>query len=366
MKNLKGMGLALCLAVFWLVVAPNTKANEQASNAVVTFAVPVEVPGVVAQILPAGTYRFTTLESTPDRDIIQISSSDGSHVFTTMLGVPNSRLKAPDLITVMFTDRPAADPVALKAWYSPGLLWGDQLVYEKPRATQLARETNGPVLSTSVVQAMSSEAVLKTALIEAVGPGGETVALAQVVDVPPAGTNAPAIAAAPAGGAAVSATGGSTVAVASSPAAEPVVATETTVAAGPVVAATPAAAIPPPATSATPASTDLAAASAPTPIGEPVVTPAPAVSAEPTVAVVPAVAVAPVAPAEPAVASAPVVTAAPTVTAEPVIAPSHDMTTATLPKTASLLPLIGLVGLLMLGAGVLLTTLMRRRAQVSD
>ena len=373
MKLLKGMGIAVCLVVLCLVAAPNTKANEQASNAVVTFTAPVEVPGVGAQILPAGTYRFTTLESTPDRDIIQISSPDGSHVFTTMLGVPNPRLKAPDSITVMFSDRPAADPLALKAWYCPGRISGDQIVYEQPRATQLAKEANEPVLFTSAAQPNSSVEVLKTAVIAAVSPTGETVAMAQVLDAPPVAAPALAVAAVPAVAPMPNLMGGSTVAGATSPATAPEVATETTVASGPAiavapsapaptavttpnVAATPASAIDPAATSATPASTDPAAASAPTPIGEPAVTTAPAVAPAPVVAV------APVAPVEPAVAPASVATAAPTVTAEPAVAPSQEVATSTLPKTASLLPLIGLVGLLMLGAGFLLTGLMKRRA----
>lgn len=350
MKLLKGIGTALCLVVLCLVVAPKAKADDQPANSAVTFAVPVEVPGIDAQILPAGSYRFTVLESAQDRDIIQISSPDGSHVFTTLLGVPNSRLKAPDLITVVFTGRPAADPLALEAWYCPGRTWGDQIVYEKPRAIQLAKETNEPVLSTTVVQAMSSQAVLKTAVIEAVGPGGDTVAIAQVVDAPPAVAPALAVAAAPAGAATVGVTERSTAAVASSTVAAPMVAKET------IVAATPVAEIEPPATSATPATTDPAAASAPTPIGQPAATPVSAF------AVVPVVAVAPVAPTEPAVASAPVAAAAPTVTVEPTVAASPEMATATLPRTASLLPLIGLVGLLMLGAGFLLTSLMKRRA----
>jgi len=372
MKLLKGMGIAVCLVVLCLVVAPNTKADEQASNAVVTFTAPVEVPGVGAQILPAGTYRFTNLESTPDRNIIQISSPDGSHVFTTMLGVPNPHLKAPDSITVMFSNRPAADPLALKAWYCPGCTSGDQIVYEQPRATQLAKEANEPVLSTSVIQPIASVEVLKTAVIAAVSPTGETVAIAQVMDAAPGVAAAPAGAAVPAAAPMPNLVGGSTASVASSPATAPVVATETTVAAGPApavvpaaapapngaieptVAAKPASAVDLPATSATPASTDPAAASAPTPIGEPAVTPVPAVAAVP--------AVAPVAPVEPAVAPAPVATATPTVTAEPAVAPSREVATSTLPQTASLLPLIGLVGLLMLGAGFLLTNLMKRRA----
>ena len=304
---------------------------------------PVEVPGVSAQTLPAGTYLFKALESTADRDIIQVSSPDGSQVFTTMIGIPNSRLKAPDLITVIFTNRPAADPVALKVFYCPGRTWGDQLVYEKPRAAQLAKESNEPVLSTSVVQAMASEAVLKTALVEAVGPDGETVAVAQVVDVP--AVVAPVVAASPA----VSTTEGATVVVASAPAPEitaavaPPPEVESASATEPTVSATPTVAevSPSPAIEPTVA---VAAPPPPAPVTvEPFATPAPAAAPEPVAAAMP-----------PPPAS--------TVTPEPAIAVSPEVATATLPKTASLLPLVGLAGLLLLGSGFLLTSLMKQRA----
>jgi len=364
MKFLKGFGISLCLIVICLLVAPTTKANEQPGNAAVTFGVPVEVPGIGAQILPAGNYLFTALESTPDRDIIQISSPDGSHVFTTMVGVPNSRLKAPDLITVVFTDRPAADPLALKAWYCPGRSWGDTIVYEKPRAIQLAKEANEAVLSTSVAPAHSSIVVLKTAAIDAVSPTGETVALAQVVDAPSGVAPALAVAVVPAATTMPNSAEVPTVAL---PAAEPAVAQGATVASGPAVADTPAAAVTPtaatepPATSTLPATTDPAIASAHATIGEPVATPAPAVSAEPMVAVVPAAAVAPVVPVEPPVEAQPVAVVAPAVAVQPAAAPAPEVASAALPTTASVLPLIGLVGMLMLGLGLLMTGIMRLR-----
>jgi hypothetical protein len=367
MKLLKGIGITLCLIVICLLVAPTTKANEQPGNAVVTFGVPVEVPGIGAQILPAGDYRFTALESSSDRDIIQISSVDGSHVFTTMLGVPNLRLKAPDLITVVYTGRPAADPMALKAWYCPGRTWGDTIVYEKPRASQLAKEANEAVLSTSVALANSSVAVLKTAAIEAVSPSGETVAMAQVVDAPSMVAPALAVAAVPAVATTPNSAEVPTVAAVSLPAAEPAVAVVPVTEPAPAVAdisvaaGTPTAAIGPPAISTPPATADPAAASAPATIGEPVAASAPGVSAEPGVAIVPAVPVAPVVPIEPPVAAEPVATAAPTVTAEPAAAPSNEVATAALPQTASVLPLVGLVGMLLLGVGLLMTGLMRLR-----
>jgi hypothetical protein len=340
MKLLKGIGTGLCVTVLCLVATPKAKAGEQDSKTVVTFAVPVEVPGVGAQTLPAGTYLFKVLDSSPDRDIIQISNPDGTHVFTTFLGVPNSRLKAPDLITVMFTGRPAADPQALEAWYCPGRTWGDQVVYEKTRATQLAKETNGPVLSTPVALASSSVDVLKTAAIEAVNPTGETVAIAQVVDAPlmvaPALNVAtePVVAAAPMPVAAAE----PTVAVATQPAPNTVTTTEPTDPAGPATAV-----VPPPAAEPT-------VADAATPA------PAPPVVVEPTVAETPAAA------PEPVAVEAPPATPAPTATAEPAVAASPEVASATLPSTASILPLIGMVGLLMLGAGFLISSLMKRNA----
>jgi hypothetical protein len=326
MKLLKGIGTGLCVTVLCLVATPKAKAGEQDSKTVVNFAVPVEVPGVGAQTLPAGTYLFKALDSSPDRDIIQISNQDGTHVFATFLGVPNSRLKAPDLITVMFSNRPAADPQALKAWFYPGRMWGDQIVYEKTRATQLAKETNESVLSTSGVLATSSVDVLKSATIEAVNPGGGTVALAQVVDAPPVAAPALAVAAEPA------------------------------ISAVPVVAATPMAAAGPAIAVASPPATETMVATAdplpPAPIAVtgPPSTPASTVTAEPTAAPAPIAAPEPVAVTEPPTAVQPAVSTSPAVAVE------------SLPKTASLLPLIGLVGLLLLGAGFLLSNLLKRRA----
>jgi hypothetical protein len=341
MKLLKGIGIGLCLTVLCLLAAPGANASEQDSKTVVTFSLPVEVPGVSAQILPAGIYIVEALDSSPDRDIIQITSQDGTHVFTTFLGIPNSRLKAPDMITVMFTDRPDADPLALKAWYCPGRIWGDQIVYEKSRAIKLAKESNETVLSTPIVLAISSVEVLKTAPIEAVDPAGETVAIAQVVDAPPVVTPALPEAAAPAVVVASGVTSEPKVEVAASPAPEP---------AAPIDPAAPVA----PTAPAEPAVTTAPTATLESPVAEARV-PAPATTAvtEPTVAPAPIAASAPIALTNPAAA------------AEPAVAASPEVAMETLPKTASRLPLIGLVGLLVLGASFLLASLMKRNTQIN-
>jgi hypothetical protein len=112
---------------------------------------------------------------TSDRHIVQIFNEREDHVFTTILAIPNYRLKATDKTVITFRERPAGEPEALKAWFYPGREWGEEFVYERPRAIQLAKETNEAVLSTPVALDTASVRCLNTAPIEAVNPNGDTV-----------------------------------------------------------------------------------------------------------------------------------------------------------------------------------------------
>ncbi|MGA3130382.1 MAG: hypothetical protein ABSD59_06255 [Terracidiphilus sp.] len=198
MKLLKGLGTGLCLTVLCLIVAPKAKAGEWNQKTIITFSAPIEVPGVGQHILPAGTYVFKLLDSPSDRTIVQIFNVREDHVYTTILAIPNFRLKATDKTVMTFSERPAGEPEALKAWFYPGREWGEQFVYERPRAIQLAKETNEPVLSTPVPLDTASTDVLKIAPVEAVSPSGDMVDTAQVVETPPVETAALAPAPAPA------------------------------------------------------------------------------------------------------------------------------------------------------------------------
>jgi hypothetical protein len=191
---LKGLGTGLCLTVLCLLVAPKAKADEWNDKTVITFSGPVEVPGVGQHLLPAGTYVFKLVDSPSDRHVVQIFNKDETQVLTTILAIPNYRLRATDKTVITFRERPTGEPVSLKAWFYPGHEWGDQFVYERSRAIQLAQETNEVVLSTPVALASAPVEALSTAPIEAVAPSGDTVEATQVVEAPPA----PALAAAPA------------------------------------------------------------------------------------------------------------------------------------------------------------------------
>jgi len=191
--------MVLGLSLIGTILAPSARADAWNRKSVITFSGPVEIPGVHLKgwgVLPAGTYVFKILDSQSNRHIVQIFSEDERTVYATILAIPNYRLKATDKTVITFRERPAGQPEALRAWFYPGRNWGEEFVYPKAKAVELAKTTNVPVLFTPAeiplevtepVQSASAPVVveLKQAPIMAVQPSGEEVQVAQVVTPPP-------------------------------------------------------------------------------------------------------------------------------------------------------------------------------------
>jgi hypothetical protein len=189
-----------CLALVGVAFSPSAKADEWNDKTVMTFSQPVEIPGVHLKgwgVLPAGTYVFKLLDSQSDRHIVQIFNKDETVVYATILAIPNYRLKATGKTVVTFRERPAGLPEAIRAWFYPGKVWGEEFVYPRAKAVELAKTANAPVLATTVDLPLEVEkpiltvdepevVALKQAPVIAVKPTGEDVELAQVVTPPPA------------------------------------------------------------------------------------------------------------------------------------------------------------------------------------
>ena len=155
-------GLALMGAVF----SPGAKASEWDRKTVMTFSGPVEIPGVHLKgwgVLPAGTYVFKILDSQSDRHIVQIFNQDETQVYATILAIPNYRLRATGKTVVTFRERPAGQPEALRAWFYPGRNWGEEFVYPKAKAIELAKTTNTPVLYVAAEIPVEVEEPIKSA-----------------------------------------------------------------------------------------------------------------------------------------------------------------------------------------------------------
>src|SRR5580658_5868605 len=105
-----------------VVLAQDVRADENNRKTSVTFTAPVETPGVHLAgwgVLPAGTYIFKILDSRSDRHVVQIFSKDGKTLYATILAIPNYRLKPTDKTVMTFSERPAGEPEALRAWFYP-------------------------------------------------------------------------------------------------------------------------------------------------------------------------------------------------------------------------------------------------------
>jgi hypothetical protein len=173
-----------------------TSAQTWNKRTSVTFSGPVEIPGPDAQVLPAGTYIFRLLDSQSDRHIVQIFNKDESHLYATILAIPNYRLKATDKTVMTFAERAAGEPQAIRAWFYPGDNSGQEFVYPKKRAVELAKITNQPVLYipdevapniVAPVKTSTEPAViaLKEVPLRAVEPTGKDVAVTEVISTPP-------------------------------------------------------------------------------------------------------------------------------------------------------------------------------------
>ena len=124
MKQLMVVVSIVSAALFAVSVA-SARADEWNELTYFTFSAPVELPGLA---LPAGTYIFEHPD-TADVHLVQVLSQDGRTVFGTFSTVPERRTTATDAPQVTFEERSAAAPPAVKAWFYPGRLTGDEFIY---------------------------------------------------------------------------------------------------------------------------------------------------------------------------------------------------------------------------------------------
>jgi hypothetical protein len=146
---------------------------------VVTFTQPVEIPG---QILPSGTYTIELYESFGNRHVVRIYNADRSKLIATVLAIPNQRLTPTGDNVMKFTERPGNAPDALKAWFYPGNNFGQEFVYPKARAIELARMTHETIPAVETEPATVAE--FKSEPIVAETPEQKEIPIAEAIPAP--------------------------------------------------------------------------------------------------------------------------------------------------------------------------------------
>jgi hypothetical protein len=142
MGRIRSITAVACTAL--LLGAASTTAQTSDRTTFVTFSGPVSIPG---KTLPAGTYTFRLADSPADRHIVQIFDKEQSKILATLLAVPAERNQAEGEPVITFRETPADRPPALRYWYYAGEKSGNEFVYPKSQAMMIARASGEGVMA---------------------------------------------------------------------------------------------------------------------------------------------------------------------------------------------------------------------------
>jgi hypothetical protein len=142
MRSIRTLGCVFALAT---LVAVGARADENDRLTYLTFSGPVQLPGVT---LAAGTYTFKLADLSGGRHVVHVMTKEESpKLITTLMTIPNQRLEPVKDTYIMFQERPAGMPQAMQAWFYPGRSIGEEFIYPKSQAVEIARANNTSVLS---------------------------------------------------------------------------------------------------------------------------------------------------------------------------------------------------------------------------
>jgi len=133
-----------------IALSSSARADEWNKKTTMTVNEPIQVPN---QVLPPGTYVIKLLESPSDRHIVQIFNKEETHLFTTILAIPNYRIQPTGKTVFTFWETPPGQPKALRAWFYPGDNFGQEFAYPKSAAVQIAAVSHQSVPTTEATQA---------------------------------------------------------------------------------------------------------------------------------------------------------------------------------------------------------------------
>jgi len=158
-----------CAALIVTGLAPEARADAWNKKTIITIDQPMQVP---KKVLEPGKYVFKLMDSQSDRHIVQIFSEDEKHLITTILAIPNYRLKVRGKSEFGFWETPAGQPRALRAWFYPGDNFGHEFAYPPSMSTEI---TTYAKTTPPTTYAESTEELSTAKVVEQPSPEPEVV-----------------------------------------------------------------------------------------------------------------------------------------------------------------------------------------------
>jgi hypothetical protein len=151
-KGYIAVGLIIAFTLFFELAA---HADEYDEATTMTFSQPVQIPG---QVLPAGTYFLKLVDTSSDRNLVQIFNADRTVLYATLQTIPTERRDPTGDTVVAFADRGTGQPEALLKWFYPGRETGNEFVYPKQTEKELAQAKQETVVANRVTPSNSGAA----------------------------------------------------------------------------------------------------------------------------------------------------------------------------------------------------------------
>jgi len=186
-------------------------ADDYDKKTVITITEPMEVPGIVLQ---PGKYVFKLLNSSSNRHIVEVMNERMDHLYALTFTAAARKLEPKGRTVLTFYEGKGSQPHAIRQWYWPGELDGQEFLYPHKQAERISaaagvkvpegsiptsKESGEKLIADNAAKEETTVAVVEPKPIETTPAPAAEVTTAQVVVTPPAAEPEPrTIAAAPA------------------------------------------------------------------------------------------------------------------------------------------------------------------------
>jgi hypothetical protein len=144
-KLMTCLALGTFATLLGVVSAPVAYAQSDRENSTFTVTEPLEVGGFT---LPPGTYLIKVVMLANNRNTIQVSNVEETKVFANVLATPHPIRANEEVPLSRYTyyATAAGQPKALRTWFARDTANGQDIIYPKRRAMELAAAAKEPVI----------------------------------------------------------------------------------------------------------------------------------------------------------------------------------------------------------------------------
>ncbi len=142
MKHLSALQLGAITAVLVSLTPVVSLADDLDKKTVVKLDQPTQVPGITLQ---PGTYVIKLLNSSSNRHIVEIMNERMDHLYALAFTAAAQKVEQSSKTILTFYEGQEGRPQAMRKWFWPSDLIGQEFIYPKSQAAEITARTHQKV-----------------------------------------------------------------------------------------------------------------------------------------------------------------------------------------------------------------------------